>query len=59
MAQHLYGIDLGTSNFKIYGLTNKKTINEKNVIAKKNKDEVFQFGDPAFEMFEKAPGNIE
>ncbi len=59
MAQHLYGIDLGTSNFKIYGLTNKKTINEKNVIAKKNKDEVFQFGDPAFEMFEKAPANIE
>lgn len=59
MAQHLYGIDLGTSNFKIYGLTNKKTINEKNVIAKKNKDEVFQFGNPAFEMFEKAPANIE
>ena len=59
MAQHLYGIDLGTSNFKIFGLTNKKTINEKNVIAKKNKNEVFQFGDPAFEMFEKAPSNIE
>lgn len=59
MAQHLYGIDLGTSNFKIFGLTNKKIINEKNVIAKKNKDEVFQFGNPAFEMFEKAPSNIE
>lgn len=59
MAQHLYGIDLGTSNFKIYGLTNKKTINEKNVIAKKNKDDVFEYGDPAFEMFEKAPSNIE
>ncbi|MBQ3665543.1 MAG: rod shape-determining protein [Lachnospiraceae bacterium] len=59
MAQHLYGIDLGTSNFKIYSLTNKKTINEKNVIAKKNRDEVFQYGDPAFEMYEKAPANIE
>lgn len=59
MAQHSYGIDLGTSNFKIYGLTNKKTINEKNVIAKKNKYDVFQFGDLAFEMFEKAPENIE
>ena len=59
MAQHLYGIDLGTSNFKIYSLTNKKTINEKNVIAKKNRDEVFQYGDPAYEMFEKAPSNIE
>lgn len=59
MAQHLYGIDLGTSNFKIFGLTNKKTINEKNVIAKKNRNDVFQFGDPAFDMFEKAPSNIE
>ncbi len=59
MAQHLYGIDLGTSNFKIYGLTNKKTINEKNVIAKKNKDEIFEYGNPAFEMFEKAPANID
>ena len=59
MAQHLYGIDLGTSNFKIYSLTNKRTINEKNVIAKKNRDEVFQYGDPAFEMYEKAPANIE
>lgn len=59
MAQHLYGIDLGTSNFKIYSLTSKKTINEKNVIAKKNRDEVFQYGDPAFEMYEKAPANIE
>ncbi len=59
MAQHLYGIDLGTSNFKIFSLTNKKTINEKNVIAKKNRDEVFQYGDPAFEMYEKAPSNID
>lgn len=59
MAQHSYGIDLGTSNFKIYGLTNKKTINEKNVIAKKNKNEIYQFGDLAFEMYEKAPENIE
>ena len=58
MAQHSYGIDLGTSNFKIFGLTNKKIINEKNVIAKKNKD-VFEYGDLAFEMFEKAPENIE
>lgn len=58
MAQHSYGIDLGTSNFKIFGLTNKKIINEKNVIAKRNKD-VFQYGDLAFEMFEKAPENIE
>ncbi len=59
MAQHLYGIDLGTSNFKIFGLTNKKIINEKNVIAKRNRDEIIDYGDPAFDMFEKAPANID
>ena len=59
MAQHVYGIDLGTSNFKIFGASNKKLINEKNVIAIKDKKEVFDFGDMAFEMYEKAPANID
>jgi rod shape-determining protein MreB len=59
MAQHVYGIDLGTSNFKIFGTANKRLINEKNVIAIKDKRDVFDFGDLAFDMFEKAPSNIE
>ena len=59
MARHLYGIDLGTSNFKIYGQSQKNLLNEKNVIAIKDKKEVFDFGDLAFEMYEKAPENIE
>ncbi len=59
MAQHAYGIDIGTSNFKIFSVSNKKMINEKNVIAIKNKKEIYSFGDPAFEMYEKAPANIE
>lgn len=59
MAQHVYGIDLGTSNFKIFGASSKKLINEKNVIAIKDKKEVFDFGDMAFEMYEKAPANID
>lgn len=59
MAQHVYGIDLGTSNFKIFGTSTKKTINEKNIIAIKDKKDVYDFGDNAFEMFEKAPSNIE
>lgn len=58
MAQHVYGIDLGTSNFKIFGASSKKLINEKNVIAIKDKKEIFDFGDMAFEMYEKAPANI-
>ena len=58
MAQHVYGVDLGTSNIKMYSLANDVTLNEKNVIAIKNKNEIFKFGDFAFEMYEKAPGNI-
>ena len=59
MAQHAYGIDIGTSNFKLFSVANKKMINEKNVIAIKNKNEIYSFGDPAFEMYEKAPANID
>lgn len=59
MAQHFYGVDLGTSNIKMYSLSSDTILNEKNVIAIKNKQEVVKFGDFAFEMYEKAPGNIE
>ena len=59
MAQHMYGIDIGTSNFKIFGTSTKKIINEKNVIAIKNRNEVYDFGDNAFEMYEKAPAIID
>lgn len=59
MAVHVYGVDLGTSNIKMFSLANNGTINEKNVIAIKNKDEIFSFGDSAFEMYEKAPANID
>ena len=40
MAQHVYGVDLGTSNIKMYSLASNNTLNEKNVIAIKNKNEI-------------------
>lgn len=58
MMQYVYGVDLGTGNIKIYNGQTKKILNEKNIIAIRNKDEFFDFGDNAFEMFEKAPDNI-
>ena len=58
MIQHIYGVDLGTGNIKIYNGQTKKILNEKNIIAIKNKNELYDFGDNAFEMFEKAPDNI-
>lgn len=59
MAQHIFGVDLGTSNIKFYSRMNENTINEKNVIAIANKTEIFAVGDRAYEMYEKVPRNIQ
>lgn len=56
--QLIYGVDMGTSNIKLYNIGNEKILNEKNIIAIKDKVNVFDFGDNAFEMYEKAPENI-
>lgn len=59
MSKSVYGIDFGTSNIKIYNGMTKTTLNEKNIIAIKNKNELFEIGDEAFKMYEKAPDNIK
>lgn len=58
MASSAYGIDLGTCNIKIYGKGNPSVFVQKNMIAIENKDILFAYGDRAFDMYEKAPGNI-
>ncbi|MCR4727816.1 MAG: rod shape-determining protein [Lachnospiraceae bacterium] len=58
MNSFAFGIDLGTSNIRIYNRSDDSVIMEKNVIAIENKKTVFAYGDSAFEMYEKAPGNI-
>ena len=40
MSKSVYGIDFGTSNIKIYNGMTKTTLNEKNIIAIKNKNEL-------------------
>ena len=59
MAMNAYGIDLGTSTIKIYSKNDDKVLVEKNMIAIENKRNIFAYGDSAFEMFEKAPSNIQ
>ena len=59
MAQNIYGVDIGTSNLKMCCNEKGKILNEKNIIAIANKNEVLAFGDEAYEMYEKAPENIE
>ncbi len=58
MASSAYGIDLGTSNIKIYGKGETDVLTQKNMIAIEGKDYLFAYGDEAFEMYEKAPANI-
>lgn len=59
MANYAYGIDLGTSNIKIFSKSEDAILVEKNMIAIENKNNLFAYGDSAFEMYEKAPGNIQ
>ena len=58
MANKAFGIDLGTSNIKIYNRSNDEVFVEKNMIAIEHKKNLFAYGDSAFEMYEKAPDNI-
>ena len=54
-----YGIDIGTSNFKMCCNDKDKILNEKNIIAIANKTELLAYGDEAYEMYEKAPEHID
>lgn len=54
-----FGIDLGTSNIKIYNMADDSVMIEKNMIAIENKKNVFAYGNSAYEMYEKAPSNIQ
>ena len=59
MANNVFGIDLGTSNIKIYNRTDDAVMIEKNMIAIQNKNTLFAYGDSAYDMYEKAPSNIK
>ena len=59
MPNNIYGIDLGTNNIKIYSKNEDDIKIEKNMIAIENKKTLFAYGDSAYDMYEKAPSNIE
>ncbi|MBO4902541.1 MAG: rod shape-determining protein [Lachnospiraceae bacterium] len=61
MPYNAFGIDLGTSNIKIYNGINDTIASRKNMIAVQklqNHKTVMAYGDEAFDMYEKAPANI-
>lgn len=55
---NVYGVDLGTSTVKIYSQKRDTITKEKNMIAVRNHEDVLAVGNEAYEMFEKAPGNV-
>lgn len=59
MANKVFGIDFGTSTIKIFKKGAGVILNERNVIAVANKKNIIAVGNEAFEMFEKAPANIQ
>lgn len=58
MAKRVFGIDFGTSVIKIFKKGEGIIVDEKNVIATQKK-KLYAGGNEAYEMFEKAPENIE
>lgn len=59
MARNVYGLDLGTYEIKVYDKKKDTIWKEKNAIAIEDKTKVLAVGNEAYEMYEKAPGNIE
>ena len=59
MSVRAIGIDFGTSSIKFYKNGEGVILHEKSVIAIYNKVHTFAVGNEAFEMYEKAPVNIE
>lgn len=59
MSGKAIGIDFGTSSIKFYKNGEGVILHEKSVIAIYNKTHTFAVGNEAFEMYEKAPVNID
>ncbi len=59
MARNTYGLDLGSYEIKVYDKKKDTIWKEKNVIAIRDKKEIFAVGDEAYVMNEKAPDNIK
>ncbi len=56
---NVYGVDLGTSNLKVYSKQADQIVKEKNTIAIVNKNLMYAYGDDAYAMYEKAPESIQ
>ncbi|MCR5737855.1 MAG: rod shape-determining protein [Eubacterium sp.] len=58
MSKSVFGIDFGTRNIRIYNGLTRTTMEQKNVVAIRGKEELYAYGDEAYTMYEKNPDNI-
>ena len=56
---NMFGVDLGSMNLKIYNRSTKSVEKTKNVVSILNHRGICALGDEAYEMYEKAPEQIE
>lgn len=59
MLRNVYGLDLGTYEIKVYDKKKDIIWKEKNVVAVMDNKNIISVGDDAYEMYERAPGNIQ
>ncbi|MDY3122104.1 rod shape-determining protein [Clostridiaceae bacterium 68-1-5] len=59
MARNTYGLDLGSYEIKVYDKQKDTIWKEKNVLARRNGQEIFAVGEEAYHMQGKVPGDIE
>ena len=59
MADNNYGLDIGSENIRISSLEGRTILSEKNVITIRDNKLILGYTDEAYEMFEKAPENVD
>ena len=59
MSESRYGLNIGTQTIGISSIDSREILVEKNVIAIRDEKYVIGYGNDAYEMYEKAPENVE
>lgn len=59
MARNVYGLDLGSYEIKVYDKRKDIIWKEKDVLARRDRNEIFAVGDEAYDMYGKSPSNID
>ena len=59
MARNIYGLDLGTYDIKVFDKKKMEIWKEKNAVAIEDEKKIIAIGNQAYDIYERAPENIE